>query len=213
MSKEQKNTDGCTDDECKTCDNIACPESPKYEEREPSVLKFMVQHSLSTAQYMFDGVVGILRSIWILISAPWGIPYAGLVYNEMQQIYFENVKKKNIPYFSPTSFMMQDAIIGVARNKKIRKTITSRIRANNSGIIAFYIKMFLAPFHYTHKCVKEKTAFARETMKYNDTIKDKYQTEDGKLDNEKMGKVTMEIMELFASTFINIKKEQPDEES
>lgn len=210
MSKDQK-TKGCPDDECKTCDNNECPESPKYEEREPSVLKFMVEHLWRTIKYVGESILNIIRAIRILFSAPWGIPYAGLVYNEMQLIYFENIKKKNIPYMKAPSFMMQDAIVGVSRNKKLQKSISSRIRANNGGFILFYVTMFLAPFHYTTKCVKEKTALARETMKYNNTLMEEYHTEDGKIDGEKMGKVTMEIMELFAKTFLT--GGQRDEES
>jgi len=202
--------EGCPDEQCKTCDNNECPDAPGYEEHEPSVLKFMIEHAWRTVKSVIDAMIGTLRNIGILISAPWGIPYSGLVYNEMQRIYFENIQKKKIPYMRAPQFMMQDAIIGVARNKKIQKNITLRIRANNGGKIAFYIKMFFAPFHYTTKCVKEKTALAKETMKYNDSIMNQYQGEDGKIDGEKMAKVTMQIMELFARTFI--KGEQQDEE-
>ena len=201
MNEDQKK-ENCTDETCKTCDNAECPETSNYKEHEPSVLKFMVEHSWRTVKYTGESIIGIARAIGILITAPWGIPYAGLVYNEMQLIYFENIKKKNIPYMNVPSFMMKDAVMGVSRNKKLQKSIDLRIRNSNGGTIMFYVKMFLAPFHYTTKCVKEKTAIARETMKYNETVMDGYKTEDGKLDEEKMGKATMEIMELFARTFI-----------
>lgn len=210
MNKDQKK-EGCTDEECKTCDNAGCPDSPKYEEHEPNVLKFMVEHSWRTIRHVGESIVNVIRAIGILISAPWGIPYAGLVYNEMQQIYFEQIKKKKIPYMQAPSFMMKDAVMGVSRNKKLQKTISSRIRTNNGGTFMFYVKMFFAPFHYTTKCVKEKTALVRETMTYNETVMDEYKTEDGNIDGEKMGKVTMEIMELFARTFIT--GEQQNEES
>lgn len=202
MKEEKTKGSTCEDEACKTCDNRECPESPVYTEHEPSVLKFMVQHSIGTIKYMCQGVINILRSIGILFSAPWGIPYSGLIYNEMQKIYFEKVKEKNIPYFNPPSFMMKDAVLGVSRNKSLQKELASRIRMNNGGTVVFYIKMFLAPFHYTAKCAKDKTALIKETMAYNESIKEKYQTEDGNLDQEKMQKFTLEIMELFAKTFI-----------
>jgi len=202
MKEEKTKVGTCEDEACKTCDNKECPESPAYIEHEPSVLKFMVNHTLEMVTHIFAGFINILKDIGILFSAPWGIPYAGLIFNEMQKMYFEKVKEKNIPYFRPPSFMMKDAIIRVSHNRSLKRGIAARIRKDNGGTIIFYIRMFLTPFHYTGKCAKDKTAFVKETMKYNESFHDEFKNKSGELDSEKIQKITLEIMELFAKTFI-----------